>query len=82
MAKFNDEVLIRWETMIINYLGDNGYNIEAIEDVKLGVDAWDIAHNSGIMKEAYTDPTVFDAHIQTALERLFPNCVFRDRKVY
>lgn len=50
--------------------------------IKSGKDAWTIAHRVGITREAYKDPTITDGHIQTALERIFPNAVFEDRKVY
>lgn len=55
------------------------------EDVKTGRDAWSIAHKAGITRRAYDLPRelgVNDAHIQTALEDIFPNAVFRDAKRY
>lgn len=51
-------------------------------DVKTGSDAWAIASRSGILHVAYQDRSVTDAHIQTALEAIFPNAVFKDRKRY
>lgn len=51
-------------------------------DVVVGREAWDVAHHLGFTNEAYKDRTVVDAHIQTALERVFPNVVFKDPKRY
>ena len=53
------------------------------DDVKTGRDAWNIAHKASITNHAYAiDRDVLDAHIQTALQRVFPNAVFRDKKRY
>jgi hypothetical protein len=47
------------------------------EDVTAGVDAWNIAHRIGMVLDMYrTDPDINDAHIQTALRRIFPNATF------
>lgn len=51
-------------------------------DTTEAVDAWAIAHRTGMTREAYADRTVTDAHIKTALQRVFPNCVFKDRYHY
>tara|TARA_R110000782_G_scaffold1129_5_gene4433 strand:+ start:1111 stop:1350 length:240 start_codon:yes stop_codon:yes gene_type:complete len=79
MTKFDNDTLIRWEGMIWNFLGQNGYGIE---DVVTGKEAWNVANVVGILSEAYEDRTVIDAHIQTALEKLFPDAIFKDKKVY
>jgi hypothetical protein len=79
MTKFDNDTLIRWEGMIWNFLGQNGYGIE---DVVTGKEAWNVANAVGILSEAYEDRTVIDAHIQTALEKLFPDAIFKDKKVY
>ena len=48
-----------------------------------GVDAWTLAHNAGIVKHAYSlGRDIYDAHIQTALEKLLPGAVFKDSKRY
>lgn len=48
-----------------------------------GPDAWTVAHQAGIVRHAYDiGADVTDGHIQTALERVFPNAVFKDKKVY
>lgn len=52
-------------------------------DIKAGVDAWTVAHKAGIYRHALsTDPQVYDAHVQTALEHIFPAAEFKDKKVY
>ncbi len=79
MTKFDNDTLIRWEGMIWNFLGQNGYGIE---DVVTGKEAWNVANVVGILSEAYEDRTVIDAHIQTVLEKLFPDAIFKDKKVY
>lgn len=58
------------------------YNL-TLADIKTGREAWGAAHKAGITSEAYAmGRDIHDAHIQTALERIFPNAVFRDAKRY
>ena len=55
------------------------------DDIKTGVDAWAVAHKTGMTRTAYDLPRslgVNDAHIQTVLEAIFPNAVFKDAKRY
>lgn len=77
--RIDSETLLRWQTMAQEYLTVRD---RARLSVFTGVDAWNIAHNCGITREAYADRSIVDAHIQTALESIFPNAVFKDRKVY
>lgn len=77
--KFDNDTVIRWTEMAANYLGQRGHDLS---EVKQGVDAWTIAHQTGITREAYEDRSVTDAHIQTALEKVFPDVTFKDKKVY
>ena len=79
MSKFDKETINCWAVMAVDYLGRNGYDIS---DVKLGVEAWNIAHYIGITKEAYEDREVVDAHIVTALRQIFPEAVFKDKYFY
>jgi hypothetical protein len=54
-----------------------------LEDILIGKDAWTVAHNCGLVDFAYSiSRDVTDAHIQTALEKLMPNAVFKDAKRY
>ncbi len=77
--KFDKATVNRWAAMAADYLGRNGYDIA---DVKLGAEAWEIAHYVGITNEAYQDRSVLDAHIVTALKAIFPQAVFKDRYAY
>lgn len=74
MAKISNETIADWTA-----------RADAVIDratVVTGVSAWNVAHNLGFTNEAYKDRDILDAHIQTALEKVFPNAVFRDKKVY
>jgi hypothetical protein len=52
-------------------------------DIKTGRDAWAVAHGADITRHAYSlSRDIVDAHIQTALERIFPHAVFSDAKRY
>lgn len=79
MAKFDVETIARWTAEASKTLEAMGFKLE---DVTTGNDAWYIAHRSGIANEAYQDRTVVDAHIKTALEKIFPNAVFKDKYTY
>jgi len=53
------------------------------DQIKSGREAWHLAHTSDILDHAYAQGRdVTDGHIQTALERVFPNALFLDKKVY
>lgn len=80
MPKIPNDTIANWCERTERYLIDNHGITRA--GIKIGLDAWSIAHRVGLTAEAYSDRTITDAHIQTALERVFPNCQFRDRKVY
>lgn len=77
--KFDRSTVNRWAVMAADYLGNRGYDIA---DVKTGIEAWNVAHRSGITEEAYADRSVVDAHIVTALKQLFPSAVFKDTYSY
>lgn len=79
MAKFDSDTINRWAVMAADYLGRNGYDLS---DVKTGIEAWNVAHRSGITQEAYADRSVVDAHIVTVLKVMFPNVVFKDKYSY
>jgi len=82
MAKFDTATVTRWAKMAEMFL----LRLEGVtgttKDIHLGVEAWTIAHLSGITSEAYDDRSVTDAHIKTALEKIFPNANFKDRYSY
>jgi hypothetical protein len=77
--KFNSDTVNRWVTLAADFLGQRGYDLS---DVKTGAEAWTVAHQSGITKEAYEDRSVVDAHIKTALQQIFPNAIFVDKYSY
>ena len=79
--KINEETLSKWRAKADGWLMNHG-NLIA-NQITTGLDAWTVAHNAGITLEAYDmSRDITDAHIQTALERIFPNAVFRDKKRY
>lgn len=75
MSKITTETLSRWKETISQYLETVEYDLD---DVVEGSLAWIIAHKTGIVKEAYEDRTIVDAHIKTALQKIFPNAIFKD----
>lgn len=69
-----------WQKDCDAFLAERGFSRQ---DVKTGKDAWMVAHNVGICREAYEiSRDIVDAHIQTALQQIFPNAVFQDPKRY
>lgn len=74
MAKISKETIADW-TARADVVIDRA-------TVVTGLAAWDMAHKLGFTNEAYKDRDILDAHIQTALEKVFPNAVFKDKKVY
>ena len=82
MAKFDSDTIARWTGMADEWLARNSFGVLDRNKVLTGVNAWRIAHRSGITEEAYTDRSVVDAHIVTALKQLFPNAEFKDTYSY
>jgi hypothetical protein len=79
MPKIDALKVADWQVMADNFCRDKPYRRG---DVKLGSDAWAIANMCGILRDAYADRSVVDAHIQTAFAVVFPNAVFKDAKRY
>lgn len=87
MAKISEAYVAEFKALAAAWLAERNL---ACDDVKTGGDAWLIASRSGISAICYGDTSrdlpglegVHDAHIQTALQAVFPNCVFRDAKRY
>ena len=77
MARFNQEVVVRWSEMADKWL----LSVARVNRLAVveGSMAWRVAHMCGITEEAYSDRMVTDAHIVTALRKVFPNAVFKDR---
>lgn len=76
---FSNETVAQWREAASSFL--TAYNLTP-DDIKSGRDAWTVASRAGITQHAYEDRAVKDGHIQTALQRVFPNAVFKDKKVY
>lgn len=81
MKKFTKVTIDEW-TRVIDVWMLAHPPIRLREEVKTGAEAWAIASRCGVTRDAYTDLSVTDGHIQTALEKIFPNAVFLDSKVY
>ena len=79
--KISNETVARWIKLVDGWFAAKAQEFDRNAVVQ-GRDAWTVAHRAGLTREAYEDRTITDGHIQTALERVFPNAVFRDKKVY
>lgn len=82
MAKINALMINKWRNMCEKWLAGSPESATC-SSIITGRDAWTVAHRAGIVQEAYAmGQDIHDAHIQTALEKIFPNAVFRDAKRY
>jgi hypothetical protein len=77
--KIPRQTIDQWRNSAAAWLAQKGHTLE---DLRTGRDAWTVAHHTGITREAYENPSIVDAHIQTALGRIFPNVQFKDPKRY
>jgi hypothetical protein len=69
-----------YKSMADSFLAGHGYSRS---DVKTGAQAWTVACRAGITRDAYAiDRSINDGHIQTALEKIFPEAIFQDSKRY
>ena len=75
--KITPDEVKRYRDMAAEWLAD-----KKTTDILTGSDAWTVANQSGILRLAYQNPSITDAHIQTALEAIFPNAIFKNRKRY
>jgi len=83
MAKIDKDTVSRWRIKCAAWLAARPIQKLSLGDVKTGSDAWLVAHQTGIAKEAYDmDRNITDAHIKTALQSIFPNAVFKDKYYY
>jgi hypothetical protein len=72
--------LTDYKSLADSFLAGHGYSRS---DIKTGAQAWAVASRAGITHDAYAiDRSINDAHIQTALEKIFPEAVFKDPKRY
>ena len=72
------EMLARWRKYCALYVHDLGHG-QTVDDVTSGACAWMIAHKVDIPREAY-HVGMNDAHIATALRRIFPNATFTGKE--
>jgi hypothetical protein len=78
-GKISDVDIENFREQAVGYLTLRGFRLE---DVKFGVDAWHIAHGVGFTSYCYDLDGIVDAHIVTAMGKVFPNVVFKDKYRY
>jgi hypothetical protein len=83
MALISDEYIEQFRTLATSFLADGSRFTDGkprkCEDIQQGATAWEIAHRVGIVRICYEEiPACCDAHIKTALAKIFPNAVFAD----
>lgn len=72
--------LDEYRATIYYFLGQKGISPD---EVRHGYQAWAIATQSGVAHDAYSlGRDIYDAHVQTVLERIFPKAVFQSPKKY
>jgi hypothetical protein len=82
MTTINAATVTEWARIVDTWIAAKCAPGKSRNDVTSGVTAWDVAHMAGLVRLAYELPGVKDAHIQTALEAIFPNVTFKDAKRY
>lgn len=83
MAKIAADTVTAWRARCDAWLAENTSPRATLADVLTGRDAWTVGHRAGVVQEAYAmGRDIHDAHIQTALQAIFPNAAFRDAKRY
>lgn len=87
MAFISNEQIEEFRKLATEWLADKGLTPEQIET---GSNAWSVAVRSGITDICYGNsakdepgiPGCVDAHIKTALTKIFPNAIFKDKYQY
>ena len=83
-ARISPHVIGVWRKMAEDWLAANTQITCA--DVKIGANCWIIAHKAGIyhdvMELRVHEVGLYDSHVQTALEKIFPGATFLDEKRY
>ena len=77
MSKISKETVESWKAQFLERFSE-----EHRLSVTSGWEAWNVFHHFKWSEIYQQDRNVLDAHIQTALEKVFPNCVFLSKKVY
>lgn len=82
-TKIPQSVVDRWIAAADKFFAENPATNPATRHmVETGVVAWALAGKLGFLNEAYSDRTITDGHIQTALGQVFPMAKFLDAKRY
>lgn len=87
MALIGPEYIEQFRKLASDWLAERNLNCDM---VKSGSDAWAVAHRAGITDICYGNTAkdlpgidgCVDAHIKTALQKIFPNAVFSDKYQY
>ena len=94
MALIGNEFIEQFKTLAAAWLADGSKFKDGkpreLTDIKTGTDAWTIASRAGITDICYGNsakdiPEIagcHDAHIKTALAKVFPNAVFANTYSY
>lgn len=94
MALISVEHIENFKSLAVEWLADGSKFADGkgrtLADVKTGRDAWHIASRAGITDICYGNtakdlpgiPDCHDAHIKTALAKVFPNAEFADKYSY
>lgn len=83
MAKIPQEMIAKWANKVDEWFENTQVSTLHASDITSGREVWAIAGKLGLTREAYNiGRDVLDAHIQTALEKIFPNAIFLDPKRY
>ena len=79
MAKLDYKLPV-YTAMIDELLARHDITRDSITE---GWQAWKVADMAGVTRDAYEiSRDICDAHIQTVLEKILPNAVFKDAKRY
>lgn len=81
MPRIPSSTIARWTAQADAFLASLTPPITR-DQVSTGADAWNVAHRTGMCREAYEDRDIVDAHIKTALQTVFPQAVFKDKYRY
>ena len=80
MTTISAETVERMRVDCACYLEKHGL---MLADVKTGSEAWAVAHRTSWPRNLYDmSRDITDAHIKTALAKIFPNAVFKDKYRY
>lgn len=94
MALIGNDHIENFKSLAADWLADGSKFADgkgrSLADIKTGADAWHIASRAGITDICYGNtakdlpgiPDCHDAHIKTALAKVFPNAEFADKYSY